>query len=217
MQVCQVTPLAIALLLASCGAALVDWWAVLRSNKSVEYVAKPGVLILLIGVALTLDPTYSSMRYWFVAALVLSLIGDIFLMLPSDRFVPGLSAFLLAHVAYSVGFLIHSPGSPAPIITTLLVVIFSANSWRRLAAGMKSGGQSAYLPPVTAYVVVIGVMGAAALASGNLVAVAGALLFVLSDSIIGETRFVGERSWGPMAVITTYHLGQALLVLSLVR
>ncbi len=210
-------PLAVAILLLAGVVALVDWWAVLRSNKRIEYVAKPGVLILLIGVALALDPKYSSMRAWFVAALVLSLIGDIFLMLPSDRFVPGLSAFLLAHVAYSVGFLIDSPGSPAPIITTLLVVAFSANSWRRLAAGMKAGGQSAYLPPVTAYVVVIGVMGAAALASGNLVAVAGALLFVLSDSIIGETRFVGERSWGPMAVITTYHLGQALLVLSLVR
>jgi uncharacterized membrane protein YhhN len=82
---------------------------------------------------------------------------------------------------------------------------------------MKTGGQTALLPPVTAYVVVIGVMGAAALASGNAVAVAGALLFILSDSIIGETRFVAERDWGPIAVITTYHLGQALLVLSLVR
>jgi uncharacterized membrane protein YhhN len=139
-----VTPLAVAILLAAGAVALVDWWSVLRSNKSVEYFAKPGVLILLIGVALAIDPAHPSMRGWFVGALVLSLIGDIFLMLPSDRFVPGLSAFLLAHVAYSIGFLIHSPGSPAPIVTTLVVILFSANSWRRLSAGMKAGGAVSY-------------------------------------------------------------------------
>lgn len=211
------TPLALALLIAAGLVALIDWWAALRSNKRIEYLAKPGVLLLLIGVALALDPKHGSMRAWFVAALVLSLAGDVFLMLPSDRFVQGLAAFLFAHVAYAVGFLLYSPGLPAPIITTLLVIAFSAISWRRLAGGMKVCGQSAFLPPVTAYVVVIGVMGSAALASGNALAAAGAFLFILSDSIIGETRFVGERAWGPIAIITTYHLGQALLVLSLIH
>ena len=43
------------------------------------------------------------MRAWFVAALVLSLAGDVFLMLPKDLFVFGLGAFLLGHLAYIVG------------------------------------------------------------------------------------------------------------------
>lgn len=33
---------------------------------------------------------------------MLCLIGDVFLMLPADRLVPGLVAFLFAHVAFSI-------------------------------------------------------------------------------------------------------------------
>ena len=66
-------------------------------------------------------------------------------------------------------------------------------------------------------VVMIGAMVACALASGNVVAMVGALAFMVSDSIIGETRFVGPRRHERIAIMTTYHLGQVLLVLSLVR
>jgi hypothetical protein len=38
----------------------------------------------------------------------------------------------------------------------------------------------------------------------------------MSDSLIGWTRFVRAHSWGPLAIIVTYHLGQAALVVSLV-
>ena len=67
-----------------------------------------------------------------------------------------------------------------------------------------------------AYVVVIAAMGASAVASGNALAAVGALLFMASDSLIGETRFVQPRRWGGVAIMVTYHLGQAGLVLSLV-
>ena len=74
------------------------------------YVCKPATLVFLIAVALALDPVHGDMRTWFVVALVLSLLGDIFLMLPSDRFVFGLGAFLLGHVAYTVGLNLHTDG-----------------------------------------------------------------------------------------------------------
>lgn len=211
------TSLTVALLVITGVVAVVDWWAVSVGRRAVEYVAKPLTMVALIGVALALHPTTDAQRWWFVAALVLSLAGDVFLMLPSDRFVAGLASFLLAHVAYVVGFLIVSPGEPAPVVTTLLVVAVSAVLWRRLRSGMRANGQGAYLVPVTAYVVVIAVMVASALASGNWVAMVGALLFMTSDSIIGETRFVGPWRHERIAIMTTYHLGQVLLVLSLVR
>lgn len=209
------TSLAVALLVVTGVIAVVDWWAVSVGARRVEYVAKPLTMVALIGVALTLDATSAAQRWWFVAALVLSLAGDVFLMLPSDRFVPGLASFLLAHVAYVVGFLIVSPGEPAPVVTTLLVVLVSAVLWNRLRTGMRTNGQGAYLGPVTAYVIVIATMVASALASGDWVAVLGALAFMTSDSIIGETRFVGPWRYERIAIMTTYHLGQALLVLSL--
>ena len=211
------TPLAVALLVITLGVAAVDWWAVTVGRTKVEYVAKPLTMVVLIGVALALHPTSDAQRWWFVAALALSLAGDVFLMLPSDRFVAGLASFLLAHVAYIVGFLVVSPGEPAPVVTTVVVVLVSAVLWNRLRTGMRANGQTEFLVPVTAYVVVIAGMVASALASGNWVAMLGALLFMTSDSIIGETRFVGPRRHERIAIMTTYHLGQILLILSLVR
>jgi len=73
-----------------------DWLAVARDDKRLEYVCKPGALAALIGVAVTLDPAHGDVRAWFVLALALSLAGDVFLMLPSDRFVAGLASFLPA-------------------------------------------------------------------------------------------------------------------------
>jgi uncharacterized membrane protein YhhN len=58
-------------------------------------------------------------------------------------------------------------------------------------------------------------MAASAIASGNPWAIVGALLFVASDSLIAETRFVGPRTGGAVAIMVTYHFAQAGLVLSL--
>ena len=46
-------------------------------------------------------------------------------------------------------------------------------------------------------------------------AIAGAVLFYVSDSLIGRQRFVEAHERGDTAVMVTYHLAQILLVLSL--
>jgi len=193
--------------------AVGNWIAVASGSTRLIYICKPATLIFLIAVALAVDPVHSDERTWFVIALVLSLAGDIFLMLPQDKFVFGLASFLLGHVAYIVGLNLHTDGLwllaiPVIVIAGLLAV--------RLVRGIRTSGQQALLGPVIAYVVVIAVMGASAVASGNVVAAVGALLFMASDSLIGETRFVQPRVWGGVAIMVTYHLGQAGLVLSLV-
>jgi len=64
---------------------------------------------------------------------------------------------------------------------------------------------------------VISAMLATALATGNVLAAAGAVLFVASDSMIAWDRFVRRFAWAPVAIMVTYHLGQAGLVASLLR
>ena len=73
------------------------------------------------------------------------------------------------------------------------------------------------LGPVAAYVVVISAMASSALASTVVLAALGASLFFASDTLIAWERFVRPRPWAPLAVIVTYHLGQAGLTLSLAR
>src|ERR1700687_5680181 len=100
------TPTAWTLLAIAAVFAVGDWIAVGRGAKRLEYVCKPATTAALAGVAATLHAADGDRQGWFVAALVLCLIGDVFLMLPADRLVPGLVAFLFAHIAFSVGFLL---------------------------------------------------------------------------------------------------------------
>jgi uncharacterized membrane protein YhhN len=209
-----VTGPAAALLAAAVLSAVVDWWAVHADRRPVEYVGKPLTLALLTGAALALDPADPTVRAWFVVALALSLVGDVFLMLPSDRFVPGLASFLLAHVAYVVGF-VAGGLEPAGVALGLAVVVAAGvgvgvpllRSARRTAPAL--------VGPVAAYMAVISAMLVCAAGSWRAVAIAGALLFYLSDALIGYGRFVRSHRHGRLAVMVTYHLGQGLLVLSL--
>jgi uncharacterized membrane protein YhhN len=47
-------------------------------------------------------------------------------------------------------------------------------------------------------------------------AIAGALLFYVSDSLIAVTNFIQDHPMGRLAVMVTYHLAQVGLVLALV-
>jgi uncharacterized membrane protein YhhN len=60
-------------------------------------------------------------------------------------------------------------------------------------------------------------MLAVAIASGNPLAIVGAALFVTSDSMIAWSKFVAPFAAAPVAIMVTYHLAQAGLVLSLLR
>jgi uncharacterized membrane protein YhhN len=209
-----VTPTAAVLLGVTLVAAAIDWVAVAHEHKPVEYLFKPLTLVALAATALSLDPADSTVRAWFVGALVLSLAGDVFLMLPGERFVPGLGSFLLAHLAY-IGGLVAVGLHPAGVVAGLVVVgVAYAVVGTRIVAGV-SAAEPALVVPVTAYMGVISAMVVCALGTGDALAAAGAVLFYASDALIGWGRFVREHARGRQAVMVTYHLGQVLLVLSL--
>jgi uncharacterized membrane protein YhhN len=208
-------------LLALAGAAAVaDWVAVARrpEGRALEYVAKPLTLIVLIGVAVALDPEDGTQRGWFVAALVLCLAGDVFLMLPNEQFVAGLASFLLGHVAYVVGFTLEDGFSAFGLVPGVVVVVVAgAILGRRVLSAVRRGSETELVGPVVAYIAVISAMVACAIGSGDPVAVAGAVLFYGSDLTIALTRFERPRPWGPLTIMVTYHLAQALLAVSLLR
>jgi len=202
--------------------AVVDWVAVAKGWRKVEYFAKPAVMVALLA-WLWQNSGFSGQLIWFAIGLACSLAGDVFLMLPREQFVPGLVSFLLAHLAYLVGF---NPSLPplhaASLILLVLVALASSAVYRRIAAGLQASGQAALKLPVLVYTIVISLMLLSALitlvrpewsALNALLVSAGALLFYASDTTLAWNKFVAPIRNGRLWVIVTYHLGQTLIVL----
>jgi uncharacterized membrane protein YhhN len=146
-----------------------------------------------------------------IAGLLFSLAGDIFLMLPTDRFVAGLVAFLLAHLFYSAAFaseisaLMWWPLIPFAIYGIVIYIIL-ASSLGKLKV------------PVLFYVVVILIMAwlawerwSQAGQGGALLASIGALLFIISDTILAIDRFRGTFKLSRASNLITYFAAQLLI------
>ena len=67
--------------------AVVDWIAVGTGKRTAEYVFKPLTMVVLIAAAVAIDPVNDTMKVLFIGALVFSLFGDVFLMVPRNLFV----------------------------------------------------------------------------------------------------------------------------------
>jgi uncharacterized membrane protein YhhN len=178
-------------------------------------------MVLLIAAALALDPADDGVRNLFVAALVLCLIGDVFLMLPSDAFVLGLGSFLLGHLAYVAGFIASGMVASRLGIGIVVVALAVTALGIPILRAVRAGDEPELAPPVMAYMGVISAMVACAIGAGPVLAVLGAALFYASDACIAWNRFVSPEGRGPtshprLAIITTYHAAQVALVLSLV-
>lgn len=208
------TPAATVLLVATGAVAVACWFAVVRSLRALEYATKPGVMVGLIAVALTIHPANTTQRALFVVALVLGLVSDVFLMLPRDLFLAGLVAALVEHLAYIAGFLARPADvrwlAAAAVIALASVAVFLPPIVRALRRSHRR-----LVGPVLIYVAVFVVMVVRAGATGSAVALAGALLFFYSDAILAWNRFVRPVRYGRVVNLVPYHVGEALLVVSL--
>ncbi|HSP29702.1 MAG TPA: lysoplasmalogenase [Ilumatobacteraceae bacterium] len=197
-------------------AAGANWWSRLSDGRRrTEVWSKPLALIALIAVAVALEPADQLVRAWFVIALMCSLAGDVFLLYGERYFVPGLASFLLAHVAYALGFVAFDEWSSAGfLVGALMMAVLAAAVGVRIVAAARRK-ERVLGPAVAGYLLAISIMFCAAMATGSTWAILGAALFVASDSVLGWRQFVAEARWMPVTIMVTYHLGQAGLVASL--
>ncbi len=213
-------------LLISLFLALIDWLAVARHRKRLEYVFKPATLVaVLIGAwLLTQDAHDVWQARFFLPGLAFSLAGDVFLMLPGERFfLPGLVSFLLAHLCYIAGLNPTLPPCPT-LVLLVIVAAIGVTLYRSIAAGLRRQGQRALLVPVALYSVVLSLMLFSAWATlfrpewtslRRGLVIVGASLFFGSDAMLAWDRFVAPSSRLRLLVIVTYHLGQVALAASI--
>lgn len=192
---------------------LADWWATWTGRRAVRTVTKPAALLLLTLVAVLLEPFDPTIRTWMVVGLSFSLLGDVSLLGDGKAsFVGGLTAFLLGHVAYVIAMQQAPRSVPWTVVGVVVVAVAVATVGRRIVASVAETGEPGLTPAVIAYLVVISVMVVSAFGTAAPWAIVGASLFYVSDATLAWNRFVGERRFGPVAVMVTYHLAQAGLV-----
>ena len=178
---------------------------------------KPLTLLLaIVFVAAHADRTRATGRFGMLlmAALALSLAGDVFLMFPG-YFIPGLVAFLLAHLAY-IALLRQGqrwfPSRRALAATLGVGAAMYAFLWQ-------GGLPPALRAPVAAYVVVIALMAAQAIGRATVLrdraaigVAVGAGFFMLSDSLLAINKFVTPLPMAQVWVLGTYYAAQLLIV-----
>lgn len=193
-----------------------DWHAVHHGNRLLEYVCKPLTMVVLFAAGLALDVDDGGMRAWFLLAILLSLMGDVFLMIPRNLFVFGLASFLLGHLAYIVGMHVGGVDAARLVVGAALVAVALVIIGSRVLRGVRAGTEPELAGPVLAYMLVISAMVASAFGTGSVAAVLGASSFYASDALIAWNRFINETRHARLTIMVTYHLAQLGLVLSLV-
>ena len=193
-----------------------DWWAVHTSKKSLQYVCKPLATVAFLGVAIAILNADGVPQTWRIIAFVFCLLGDVFLMLPRDGFVPGLASFAIAQICFAVSLLNEDVTTLRLLVGIAIVVPATLVLARRFIRHISVEGHKELVIPVMVYMIVIAAMAASAIAGATAIGIVGAIFFMLSDSLIAEQRFVKERSWQPVGIMVTYHVALAGLALGLV-
>ncbi|OOG43735.1 lysoplasmalogenase [Rhodanobacter sp. C05] len=189
--------------------ALADGWRMLH------WLCKPLTTALILLLAWSARPVVSTRyRHRISAGIVCSLLGDVLLMLPQDLFVPGLVAFLLGHLCFLAAFLSDSRFAVRPPWLLASWGYGAVNLWLL----WDSIGVSLRVP-VIVYVVVLSSMGGQALARAWMFvrrgdaqagsarrAAVGAVLFMLSDSLLAWNRFHAAIPLSSLWVLSTYYL-----------
>ena len=198
-------------------AAVLATWSQVKQRPKVHYAAKPLATGLIIAVA-ALAPVSVPAAYktLIVAGLVCSLLGDVALMFPDKWFTAGLAAFLAAQVLYILAFK-PGPGHPATLGVFLPFILYGLLTFFILAPGL-----GPMKPPVFVYIAAITTM--AGFAAGRfvglggtkpLLAFLGAVLFLVSDSVLAYDRFGRKFRLARVLVLGTYFPAQLLIALSI--
>jgi len=203
------------LILALLFAAL-EVLAVAKDVRRLEYVAKPAVMICLF-LWLFANTGLQGHAFWFGSGILFSLAGDVLLSFET-MFLPGLVAFLLAHLSYIVGFReeILTPTAWS-LILALFIAVNIGRLLGRIVETMRAKGEHKLVFPVLAYGTIISVMLYAAMStisnpawknSAALFVSVGAFFFCASDAILAWNKFVAPVRNGRVWNIVLYYLGQ---------
>jgi len=190
-----------------------------------RYVTKPLIVILLFIYCVQVAKEKIKSFSFLLTALLFSLLGDIFLLFDAKNpnlFIFGLISFLIAHIFYILLFIqikkINQPLQKPYWWLILLVCCYTISLFLLLSPTLGS-----LKIPVLIYASVLSVMFLSSVHAFNIsqpagkLCIAGAGLFVISDSLLAINKFYQPFAFAGLVVMLTYSLAQLFIVLGVLR
>lgn len=203
----------------------VDLFAIHYSNETIRYMSKPLLMLLLVAYFISnTDNFVSALKKWIILALLFSWTGDVLLMFEtghSNFFIFGLVAFLIAHVFYILFFesILRIENLKKNYWLFIPVLIYYV--WLIYLLSPHLGEMKL---PVRVYGVVISYMLIQALQvvkiknrKAALLMIGGAVLFIISDSLLAINKFYTQFEYAGIAIMTTYGIAQLLITLGAIK
>ncbi|CAH8720590.1 lysoplasmalogenase [Paenibacillus thiaminolyticus] len=151
--------------------------------------------------------------HWMIGTgLFFCMLGDGLLM---GWFIIGLAAFLIGHLFYVAAFISRWRFSAIRFFMLIPILAYASfMSWHLLQALIQADNY-VMAAAVLVYIIVISFMIWSAIMTGNKLAMAGSVLFAVSDSILAWDRFVSEVVFAGPLIMLTYYTAQFLIASSL--
>ncbi len=178
------------------------------------FVFKPLATLLIIALAWPRGRATPLLRRLVLAGLLLSLAGDVALLWPKEGFLPGLIAFLIAHLLYIAAFTRVQRFAAHPVallVYALLAGVILSQLWAAVPPALHL--------PVAAYVLALasmaaqaavvwwGARGTAEEPRARILAIGGAL-FLCSDALLATNKFAIPLPMASLWILATYWAAQ---------
>ncbi|MEN8123780.1 MAG: lysoplasmalogenase [Bacteroidota bacterium] len=192
--------------------SILDIIGVALDNSLLQVIFKPMIMLSLIALYFY---SVEKKNNGYILALAFSFLGDVLLMDKSNLFLYGIAAFLMTQIIY-IKLIIDQLGK-----TTLqqkIIAIFPFAIFIIVLLNVLKSNLNEFLIPVNIYGLTISIFGIVSLlnyisdrSQTSLILLVGAILFILSDSMIALHKFHEPKSIYPIATMITYVLAQYLI------
>jgi uncharacterized membrane protein YhhN len=204
---------------------LADIIGLVLRNHPLQIASKPLVVLSLIGYFISATKgTESSLKKWVIIALIFSVIGDVFLLFQRTDplfFILGVAVFMIAHIFYIIFF--HSIRVREAIESRwwllLIIVVYYGSFIYFLSPYLHEMSL-----PVRVYGIVISFMLMLAMhmtylrdRQTGLFILLGAVLFIISDSILAINKFYSHFRFSGLVIMSTYGMAQLFLAEGAIR
>ncbi|MFL0583161.1 lysoplasmalogenase [Solibacillus silvestris] len=180
-------------------------------DSSLKMVFKLLPMIFLLVLAFLTKVHVKSPYYWLISiGLIFCAVGDYTL----QWFIIGLSFFLVGHIFYIFAFRSTNQKN-TPLYVKIFLALYGAVMMFWIAGSLLQKGDTVLAVAVIAYILVILTMGWTSFRTGSKFAVIGAILFIMSDSVLAINRFMFDVPYSHILIMSTYYGAQFFLMLSI--